>query len=609
MKRENKTIIVAMMIVLSLVLIFGVSYALWQITLKQETTNRITTGCFNIEFKDKNNIELLDAVPITDKAGKSLVPYEFTITNTCKTYAGYEVNLEIEKDSTLTNLEYIDVMLNESEIESITKKEEVMPTIETASKAYKLDTGRLNGNEERTFYLRMWLDEETPTVEEVMNKTLNSKITITLTHDKIYNEAGLNGADPVLREELVPVTIANNGDVTKANVEEEWYNYKEKQWANAVILKDKSVPYMVGATIPEDNIESYFVWIPRYRYKIFNDEKYSGLTDIDNTKVQRIEVEFESKYVTPSTGNKKGEWLTHPAFTSFDSNGMWVGKFETSKSNPALNNSFNAMGVQIKPNITSWRNIQVGNAFYTSYYYQRTLDSHMMKNSEWGAIAYLQHSKYGSETSVRFNNNSSFITGYSSVNEPTCGYTNDNRECNKHGTTSDITLPYNTETGYLASTTGNISGIYDMSGGAWESVMGVMTNQNGKPLSGRNASLNSGFTGDYGEGGSLTTGYAWPEEKYYDQYAYGTSYSDYTRGQFGDATFEMGPFKSIIYANNLTRQISSWYSDCAHFVDYMIPWFNHGGAYHNGTDSGAFTFGRHAGSIAEFIGFRIVLTP
>ncbi|MCI8568304.1 MAG: hypothetical protein HFG48_03185, partial [Bacilli bacterium] len=151
----------------------------------------------------------------------------------------------------------------------------------------------------------------------------------------------------------------------------------------------------------------------------------------------------------------------------------------------------------------------------------------MMKNSEWGAIAYLQHSKYGSETSVRLNNNSNNITGYASVKEPTCGWTSDNRDCNKYGTTSDITRPYNTETGYLASTTGNISGTYDMSGEAWEYVMGAMTDQNGNLLSGTNASFNSGFIGGYGEGGSLTTGHSWPEEKYYDKYMYGTSSLDY----------------------------------------------------------------------------------
>ncbi|MCI8568270.1 MAG: hypothetical protein HFG48_03015, partial [Bacilli bacterium] len=194
------------------------------------------------------------------------------------------------------------------------------------------------------------------------------------------------------------------------------------------------------------------------------------------------------------------------------------------------------------------------------------------------------------------------------VKEPTCGWTNDNRECNKYGTTSDITLPYNTETGYLASTAGNISGIYDMSGGAWEYVMGVMPDTNGNPLSGRNTNLNSGFNGGYGEGGSLTTGYSWPEEKYYDKYAYGTSTSDYTRGQFGDATFEMGPFKNIIYANSLTRQISSWYSSSGTFINNVYPWFVRGGSCVHGTEAGPFAFGLYAGSIDEFSGFRVVLT-
>ena len=605
--KKKKSIIVVIMIVLAVVLV-GTSYALWQITLTQESTNVVTTGCFNIEFKDKNSINLSNVVPVTDEDGKKLLPYEFTLTNTCSTYASYQVNLEVLDDSTLTKLSYIDVMLNENEPLSLTKNEIVEKTITNASSAYKLDTGRLNGNEERTFYLRLWLDEDTPTREEVMNKVLNSKITVTLVQNNIYNDITLNGADPVLKTGLIPVKIASDGTVTKANVEEEWYNYQNKEWANAVILKDETVPYENNDIISEDNIESYFVWIPRYRYKIFNDETYSGLTEVED-RVQTIEVEFESKYTTPSNGTKKNEWLTHPAFTSFNSNGIWVGKFETSKSNDAPDNSFNAMGVQIKPNIASWKNIQVGNAFYTSYYYKREMDSHMMKNSEWGSVAYLQHSKYGSGMSIRINNNSNFITGYSSVNEPTCGYTNDNRACNKYGTTSDITAPYNTETGYLASTTKNITGIYDMSGGAWEYVMGVMIDKDGNPSSGRQSSFNSGFIGTFGEGGSLTSGYSWPKEKYYDKYAYSTSYSEFTRGHLGDATVEMGPFKSIIYANNQTRQIGSWYKSGAFFISTNYPWFCRGGDNISGTDAGIFTFDMNYGSLRDRHSFRIVLIP
>ena len=79
---KRKGIIVVIMIVLAVVLV-GTSYALWQITLTQESTNVVTTGCFNIEFKDKNSINLSNVVPVTDEDGKKLVPYEFTLTNTC----------------------------------------------------------------------------------------------------------------------------------------------------------------------------------------------------------------------------------------------------------------------------------------------------------------------------------------------------------------------------------------------------------------------------------------------------------------------------------------------------------------------------------------------
>ena len=147
-----------------------------------------------------------------------------------------------------------------------------------------------------------------------------------------------------------------------------------------------------------------------------------------------------------------------------------------------------------------------------------------------------------------------------------------------------------------------------MSGGAWEYVMGVMTDSNGKPLSGRNTAYNSGFTGSFGEGGSLSSGLSWPEEKYYDKYSYGTSYSEFTRGHLGDATVEIGPFKSIIYANNVVRQISSWYSDNAYYIYTTGPWFLRGGHYKIGSSSGIFAFDHVHGNIYEYGGYRIVLS-
>ena len=442
-----------------------------------------------------------------------------------------------------------------------------------------------------------------------------------------YNEPLLNGTDPVLSEGLIPVTIDNNGIVKKASLGSKWYSYQEKQWANAIILNDASIVYADGETIPESNIESYFVWIPRYKYKIFNDGNYPTQTGtLTNnalpSKAQEIEVVFENKNTSVSNGSTVGSFLTHPAFTSFDTNGMWVGKFETgykgSTDTASSQKNVNEPGsVQIKPNVNSWRSIQVANAFYTSYDYRRDYNSHMMKNTEWGAVAFLQHSKYGSQVSVRINNNSNYVTGYAATKEPTCGYTATNEECNKYGTDASVTQPYNTSTGYLASTTGNITGVYDMSGGAWEYVMGIMVDKNGKPMSGRNSKYNSGFNGTFGcptcdsdNSGltSLTTGIPFPSDtRYYDAYAYAENDETYNRRILGDATGEMGPFATATYGSQ-NRQIGSWYADEAWFVRSGKPWFIHSANFIRGTGSGVFTFGNEYGRAEAWGSFRVVLS-
>jgi len=435
-----------------------------------------------------------------------------------------------------------------------------------------------------------------------------------------YKESILNGADPVITDSLVPVSIEEDGTVKKADTSLSWYNYANREWANAVILLDESQSYNVGETIPEDAIESYFVWIPRYKYQIFDEGNYVGHTVVE-AKEQVIQVVFESKDVTPSTGSTVGSWLTHPAFTAFNSNGMWVGKFETSKSS-GDNNVRNGEAVQIKPNITSWRRIQTANAFYTSYDYKRNLDSHLMKNTEWGAVAYLQHSAYGSRESVRINNNSSHLTGYAANNEPTCGYTGTNEDCNKYCDDGTCNVAYpNNPSGGSASTTGNVTGIYDMAGGTWEYVMGVMLDETGNLVSGRNNLHNSGFNGtltcptcDTAEGNdstitSITNGYEWPEAKYYDTYAYQlNSDQHYERRILGDATGEVGPFDKKTYLTK-SRDISSWYADAAWFVDSNGPWFIRGNRYSYGLDTGVFAFGNEYGRLAATISFRIVLTP
>ena len=440
-------------------------------------------------------------------------------------------------------------------------------------------------------------------------KTYNGT-TPTIVDDSIcegnYKETILNGTDPVLKDKLVPVTIKDNGEVTYADITTEWYDYENKVWANAVILvSSPSRTYVVGDTILESDIESYFVWIPKYSYKLWDLGNYDSITDIDESKVHSIDIVFgtnntsdakEGECTTPlvsgASGNcAVGDYMTHPAFITLGVNGIWVGKFETgykgaTTKEEAQQNVVDATKIIVKPNTYSWRNNTVSNMYTTALAYNANLESHMMKNTEWGAVSYLHHSRYGSSTELMLNNNSDYLTGYASVKLPTCGWTGNNRDCNKYGTTSDITSAYNTTVGYKASTTGNMSGIYDMSGGTWEYMAAYI---NGKAGS-------SGFA-------TLPTG------KYVDIYDAASTTSTYNYRILGDATGEMGPFGLNTILSDHQYNQSSWYADHSSFVYFATPWFLRGGSLYHGAQAGAFHFYRDTGVNGTHVGFRLVLTP
>ena len=203
-------------------------------------------------------------------------------------------------------------------------------------------------------------------------------------------------------------------------------------------------------------------------------------------------------------------------------------------------------------------NIMAMNDESNIYGFSSSADTHMIKNMEWGAISYLSHSRYGICSDgvcykIYRNNNSNYLTG--------CGSsagTSSSSSCNS----------YNTELGMLASTTGNIYGVYDMYGGAWDHVMSNMISSDGTTmLSGLSTTSNSGYTGVVYASGtyvSYTGDYNYPEDKYYDKYSFGTSYkdnSDLKRLKLGDGTRE-------VIDISLSGVIQSSY-----------PWFVRGSAY------------------------------
>lgn len=387
-----------------------------------------------------------------------------------------------------------------------------------------------------------------------------------------YSDSILNGADPVLTGGLIPVTITNNGTVEYADVYESWYDYSNKQWANAVILVDGAgAKYDEGDVINEDDIQAYFVWVPKYKYKLWNVDTVSST---DESLVQSIDIIFGTEntvdeegvscatpMVAGESGNcDNGEYMTHPAFISMDVNGLWVAKFETgyadaTSASSAQSYSSNVAKIVIKPNQYAWRSNTLYNFFLDAYNYNRAADSHLIKNTEWGAVAYLSHSVYGINGKITANNNSSYMTGYS-------------------GTSSE----YNTTEGYTSSTTGNITGIYDMSGGAQEYVVAHREGNLGT----------SGFTT------KLRADY---DDKYFDVYPSDSTATSYNYRILGDATGELSPY---------TNSRNSWYSDTGVFV---TGWASRGGSVGDIRYVGIFNFQNWSGYVFAHVGSRIVLAP
>lgn len=308
----------------------------------------------------------------------------------------------------------------------------------------------------------------------LLDKTRNAVLEqLQQENNKLYKDS--SGANvPELLDGMIPITYANNKWIV-ASLEDEWYNYGNKEWANAVVLKE-GFSKNIGDDVKEDEIALWYVWIPRFKYTLFNTNG-SSYKNCTSSTCPIINVEFEKGIKTTgtvsciqdldSTLNKteictdingsitnNTSTYTHPAFTLGDKEltGFWIGKFETSGT---------ASKITILPNktpltlsnkddiVSEWFNLVKD----LETRYNLNGDSHMIKNIEWGAVAYLKQSKYGlGKTDIVKNGVGK--TGYG-INNASTNY-------------------YSATEGMKASTTGNIYGVYDMAGGYYEFVMGTI---------------------------------------------------------------------------------------------------------------------------------------
>ena len=424
-----------------------------------------------------------------------------------------------------------------------------------------------------------------------------------------------------------------------------WYDYANKQWANAITVKPEALAKYRGFSkvVDQADILGFWVYIPRYTYEVMRRDG----TD-KPVKEQNFDIKFENintpkkRPLACKTGNGKdyrtecgvsrelplmgGEvstWATHPAFSfgKKELNGIWFGKFETTGTtdqptvlpNEAhISGEYSGMNNEVGNFYSLAKTLGVedlnnvgGSGFTTTQnnHHFAKFSSHMVNNDDWGAVTYLSASKYGAGyNGVQINANG---TGHNNISSGTTGcgpYANGDTGPYSANTTkshityknistgslgtqqacsSDGTRAYNGTLGQLASTTNNPTGIYDMSGGGYEYVAARR------------------YTGD----DSSTD--------YFSQPANPPYVNTYNFSDLDSCTFATCGGQALHETNlsNSANGSNQWNNNLSYFVSYFKPWFGRGGDYSSGSFAGLFSavFDDGYGGYAST--FRVALAP
>ena len=174
---KYKKFLLFLILVISILSVVGLSYAYWYFGGTQKDFNSLGVKCFEISLKEESAaITLNDIMPVTDEEGLKNTGYTFTIKNTCNTYAAYQVNLEeIIPEAKRLSSEYVKVSINDGTPNILGSLPEATVTLKEADQSHTLTKGSLAPEEAKTYTLKMWMDYETPAIEEVMNATFLSK--------------------------------------------------------------------------------------------------------------------------------------------------------------------------------------------------------------------------------------------------------------------------------------------------------------------------------------------------------------------------------------------------------------------------------------------------
>ena len=477
-----------------------------------------------------------------------------------------EENLEDELDTNIGSGKYT----------LTTEDGNFIVTYNDSKRSYLVDA---DGNVEQT---EIKLPEETPdTSTETAFTRAYGVIEIEFLSGTSYNTTTTPN-EPNMTSDMKKVYWENGVEKVEGEAsdfdESKWYSYT----AQAGATTSSGTSKWANAKTSDG---SYWVWIPRYAYRIvyFDTQAHANAYRANSTQTEGIVGYSDARGIVDKDGKTPSDIGTpvtsisvgtnklrpHPAFENGSSTGftqgewdsklegIWVAKYEMSQSGTTIKST---------PGVSSYRSITIGTMYTKSYDYDREKESHLMKNSEWGAVAYLTESKYGRNGTAVTKNSTAYYTAGAS------------------GATAT--------TNPLQSTTGNEYGIFDTVGGAYEYVAGYVADSSQRY--GNSFASTDGTTNNKTE----STKYATVYQKTTSN-SLTDNYNININKVFGDATTE---------TSTAGGGYTSWHSAGSNFVGIVgggySPFFRRGGYFYN-PDEGSFYFGRSPGHDNRDDSFRV----
>ena len=232
MSKKNKIILLTIGVVCLLTIIIGLSYSYFVVSHTQEEENSLVSACFKFEFTDENDINLTNSKPILEKRANDLTPYTFTVSNICNFNMEYSINIETLNNTTM-DLNAVRFKINSDQSQILGTKNDNDPSMflnENVSNSKTIKTGFIGANKAKTFYLRMWIDEDA-TIDQSAEKIFESKVVVFSKMIKEGEEPSTLVSGPVLNEIFKKLAY---GEAIEEQIDEdkvEWFNEMVEQYS------------------------------------------------------------------------------------------------------------------------------------------------------------------------------------------------------------------------------------------------------------------------------------------------------------------------------------------------------------------------------------------